>query len=51
VLLGRRFGVPTLVNEALQRLANQAAAERRAPGCMTPAEVLAAAGAGERPGR
>jgi 2-dehydropantoate 2-reductase len=51
VLLGRRFGVPTLVNEALQRLANQAAAERRAPGFMTPAEVLAAAGAGERPGR
>lgn len=50
VLLGRRFGVPTLVNEALQRLANQAAAERRAPGFMTPAEVLAAAGAGSRSG-
>jgi 2-dehydropantoate 2-reductase len=51
VLLGRRFGVPTPVNEALQRLANQAAAQRRAPGFMSPAEVLAAAGAAERPGR
>ena len=51
VLLGRLHGVPTMVNEALQRLANQAAAERRAPGFMTPAEVLAAAGAGDRPGR
>jgi len=44
VLLGRRFGVPTPVNEALQRLANRAAAQRRAPGFMTPGEVLAAAG-------
>jgi 2-dehydropantoate 2-reductase len=51
VLLGREYGVPTLVNEALQRLANQAAAERRAPGFMTPAEVLAVAGVGDRPGR
>ena len=44
VLLGREHGVPTPVNDALQRLANQAAAQRRAPGFMTPAQVLAAAG-------
>jgi len=44
VLLGRLYGVPTPVNEALQRLANRAAAEHRAPGFMTPAQVLAAAG-------
>jgi 2-dehydropantoate 2-reductase len=44
VLLGRVYGVPTPVNEALQRLANRAAAERRTPGFMTPAQVLAAAG-------
>ena len=40
VLLGRELGVPTPVNEVLQRLANQAARERRAPGSLTPAEVL-----------
>jgi 2-dehydropantoate 2-reductase len=34
-------GVPTPVNEVLQRLANQAARERRSPGSATPAEVLA----------
>jgi 2-dehydropantoate 2-reductase len=44
-LLGREHGAPAPVNEALQRLANQAARERRAPGFMTPAQVLAAAGA------
>ena len=44
VLLGRMYGVPTPVNEALQRLANRAAADRRTPGFMTPAQVLAAAG-------
>ena len=43
-LLGRMYGVPTPVNEALQRLANRAAAERRSPGFMTPAQVLMAAG-------
>jgi 2-dehydropantoate 2-reductase len=43
-LLGREHGVPAPVNETLQRLANQAARERRAPGFMTPAQVLAAAG-------
>jgi 2-dehydropantoate 2-reductase len=41
VLLGRELGVPTPVNEVLQRLANQAARERRSPGSATPAEVLA----------
>jgi 2-dehydropantoate 2-reductase len=39
-LLGREHDVPTPVNEALQRLANQAARERKAPGSMTPAEIL-----------
>ena len=43
-LLGREHGVPAPVNEALQRLANQAAREHRSPGFMTPAQVLAAAG-------
>jgi 2-dehydropantoate 2-reductase len=43
VLLGREHGVATPVNEALQRLANQAAAERRPPGSMSPDEVLAEA--------
>jgi 2-dehydropantoate 2-reductase len=41
VLLGREFGVPTPVNEVLQRLANRAASDRRAPGGLTPTEVLA----------
>jgi 2-dehydropantoate 2-reductase len=41
VLLGRELGVPTPVNEVLQRLANQAAADRRAPGSLTPTDVLA----------
>jgi 2-dehydropantoate 2-reductase len=44
VLLGRVYGVTTPVNEALQRLANRAAADRRPPGFMSPAEVLAVAG-------
>jgi 2-dehydropantoate 2-reductase len=44
VLLGRELGVPTPVNEVLQRLANQAAAERRAPGSLTAKEVLALLG-------
>jgi 2-dehydropantoate 2-reductase len=41
VLLGRERGVPTPVNEVLQRLANQAARERRAAGSMTAGEVMA----------
>jgi 2-dehydropantoate 2-reductase len=41
VLLGRERGVPTPVNEVLQRLANQAARERRAPGSLNAEEVLA----------
>jgi 2-dehydropantoate 2-reductase len=46
VLLGRLHGVETPVNELLQRLANQGAAERRPPGWMAEAavrELLAAA--------
>jgi 2-dehydropantoate 2-reductase len=42
VLLGRQYGVPTPVNETLQRLANAAARERRSPGSMTVDEVTAA---------
>lgn len=42
VLLGRRFGVATPVNEALQRLAAVAARERWAPGRLTPDDILAA---------
>ena len=41
VLLGRQHDVPTPVNEVLQRLANQAARERRAPGSTTPGEIMA----------
>jgi 2-dehydropantoate 2-reductase len=41
VLLGRTHGVPTPVNELLQRLANQFAADRRAPGSITPGEMAA----------
>jgi 2-dehydropantoate 2-reductase len=50
VLLGRQYDVPTPVNEALQRLANQASRQRTPPGSMTPAQVLAAAGVAEAPG-
>jgi 2-dehydropantoate 2-reductase len=42
VLLGREHGVPTPVNETLQRLANQAVREGWTPGRLTPDEVLAA---------
>jgi 2-dehydropantoate 2-reductase len=41
VLLGREHGVPTPVNERLQRLANQFARERRAPGSITAGELAA----------
>jgi 2-dehydropantoate 2-reductase len=41
VLLGREHGVGVPVNELLQRLANQFAAERRAPGSITPGEMAA----------
>jgi 2-dehydropantoate 2-reductase len=44
VLLGREHGVPTPVNETLQRLANRAAADRLPPGSLTHAEVLAQSG-------
>jgi 2-dehydropantoate 2-reductase len=43
VLLGRSHGVPTPVNETLQKMANQAARERRAPGSVAPREILSAA--------
>jgi 2-dehydropantoate 2-reductase len=45
VLLGREHGVPTPVNETLQKLANQAAGDRRPPGGITPTEILAQASA------
>lgn len=45
VLLGRERDVPTPVNEALQRLANRAAADHRPPGSLSPDEILTAAGA------
>ena len=41
VLLGRKHGVPAPVNEVLQRLANQAARQRRAPGSTTLGDVMA----------
>jgi 2-dehydropantoate 2-reductase len=44
VLLGREHGVRTPVNEALQRLANRAAADRLPPGSLTPEQILAEAG-------
>jgi 2-dehydropantoate 2-reductase len=44
VLRGRELGVPTPVNEVLQRLANQAARDRRAPGSLNAEEVLALLG-------
>ncbi|HSZ42969.1 MAG TPA: 2-dehydropantoate 2-reductase N-terminal domain-containing protein [Trebonia sp.] len=42
-LLGREHGVPTPVNEALQVLANRAAAERWQPGAVSPGQILAMA--------
>jgi 2-dehydropantoate 2-reductase len=42
-LLGRIHGVPTPVNETLQRLANEAARARRPPGSIAPADILSAA--------
>lgn len=41
VLLGRQHGVPTPVNAVLQRLADQLAATRTAPGSMSEDDVLA----------
>lgn len=46
VLLGRRHGVPTPVNEALRRIANSFARDRRRPGDLTAGEVAALAGVG-----
>jgi 2-dehydropantoate 2-reductase len=39
VRLARASGVPAPINEGLQRLARQAAAERRAPGSVSPEEL------------
>jgi 2-dehydropantoate 2-reductase len=44
VLLGRLHGVPTPVNELLQRLANRMAAEGRSPGSIAADDVLARLG-------
>lgn len=40
-LLGRLYGVPTPVNDVLQRTANAFARERREPGSMSVAELAA----------
>jgi 2-dehydropantoate 2-reductase len=45
VLLGREHGVPTPLNALLQRLANQAARDRTAPGSTPLAEILSLADA------
>jgi 2-dehydropantoate 2-reductase len=49
VLLGREHGVPAPLNERLQRLANEFARDRRAPGSITAEELAALLGA-TRPG-
>ena len=41
VLLGRLHGVPTPVNELLQRLTNELARDRRPPGSYDEAALLA----------
>jgi 2-dehydropantoate 2-reductase len=41
ILLGRQHGIPVPVNELLQRLANQFAADRRPPGSVTADELAA----------
>jgi 2-dehydropantoate 2-reductase len=40
VLMGRLYGVPTPLNERLQRLVAEAAREGRPPGSMSPSELL-----------
>lgn len=45
VLLGRLHGVPAPVNEALRQAANEAARDRRPPGSVTGAELVARIGA------
>jgi 2-dehydropantoate 2-reductase len=45
-LLGRIHGMPTPVNETLQRLANQVARAHEPPGGIVPADILAAAASG-----
>jgi 2-dehydropantoate 2-reductase len=41
MLLGRLHGIPTPVNETLCRVANEFARERRAPGSLTAAQLIA----------
>ena len=48
VLLGRLHGVPTPVNETLQRLADEFAARRREPGSMPAAELIRVVDAARR---
>ncbi|MFE0176615.1 ketopantoate reductase family protein [Streptomyces sp. NPDC059002] len=50
-LLGRLHGVPTPVNDVLQRAANTLARERRAPGSMTVAELTERIDRAERTAR
>lgn len=49
-LLGREHDVLTPVNEALQQLANRAAADRLPPGSLSADKILTAAGAGSTHG-
>jgi hypothetical protein len=51
VLLGRLHGVPTPLNELLQRLANTFARERRPAGSMPVAELVRQADEAERAAR
>jgi 2-dehydropantoate 2-reductase len=51
VLLGRLHGVPTPVNEFLQRLADQMARDRVAPGTMSPDDALGLLGYPPAPSR
>jgi 2-dehydropantoate 2-reductase len=49
VLLGRLHGVPTPVNETLQRVATRLATERAAPGCITVEELRREVEGAKRP--
>ena len=51
ILLGRLHGVPTPVNELLQRLADQMARDRVAPGTMSPDDALGLLGYPPAPSR
>jgi 2-dehydropantoate 2-reductase len=49
VFLGRRFGVPAPLNEAVQALARETVIERREPGWLTPAQILELVAASPNP--